>query len=120
MRTGRPTKYSKRIIEKANEYLKTYKEKGDVIPTVAALSIELKINRETLYAWASKHSDFSNIMTELKNVQERELINGSVNGSMNSTIAKLILHKHDYSERQQIDHTTKGESIQGVTREVVK
>jgi hypothetical protein len=38
--------------------------------------------------------------------------NGLVN-NYNSTITKLMLTKHGYSDKQEIDHSSKGERIAG-------
>lgn len=117
---GCPTKYNKRMVAKAREYLKTYKEQGDIIPSLASLSLFMGIDKDTVYAWADKHSDISSVVKELKSTQEQVLLNGSLNGSMNPSIAKLILHKHEYSERKEVDITSGGKTIESVQREIIK
>ena len=37
--------------------------------------------------------------------QEKDLINKGLTGDFNSTITKLILTKHGYSDKQDIDHS---------------
>ena len=117
---GCPTKYNKRIAGKAKEYLRTYKELDEPIPTLAGLSLFLKLDRETLYRWSDKYADICGTLRDLKDIQERELLKGSLTGTYNSTIAKLILHKHDYSERKDIDVTSNGNTVDSVQREIMK
>ena len=117
---GCPTKYNKRMSAKAREYLRTYKDIDEVIPSLAGLSLFMGIDKDTLYRWAEKYSDISGTLRDLKDIQERELLKGSLTGTYNSTIAKLILHKHDYSERKDIDVTSNGNTVDAVQREIMK
>jgi len=41
------------------------------------------------------------------------LLSGGLSGSMNSTITKLVLSKHGYSDKvdQTVDHTTNGKDL---------
>lgn len=123
-RGGRPTSYSKEMLEKANEYLAScYDDDKEVdetlepqghggalkrerkqelkvkIPTRGGLAIYLGVSRDTLYEWASKHDEFSDIMEWLGSEQEDRLINNGLSGAYNPTIAKLLLYKHGYSEK---------------------
>ena len=101
MTMGRPTKYCPEIIEQTQQYLDTYKELGDVIPTIAGLACELHIPRETLHRWIRDDDkpDFRHIMGELMAKQERMTLSGSMSGDLNSTISKLVLTKHGYSDK---------------------
>ena len=55
MPAGRPTKYDKGILEKANAYLENYEaEHQHAIPSVAGLALVLDIRRETLHVWAKE------------------------------------------------------------------
>ena len=117
---GCPTKYNKRMSAKAREYLRTYKDIDEVIPSLAGLSLFMGIDKDTIYRWAERYSDISGVVKELKSTQERVLLSGSLSGSLNSSIAKLILHKHDYSERKDVDITSNGATIESVQREIMK
>jgi hypothetical protein len=104
---GRPTKYNEEILAKARAYVDGgYADCGDVIPQMAGLAIELDISRETIYDWSDdpNKKEFSDIVAKCLRAQERRLLNGSLKGEMNPTIAKLILTKHGYSERVQQEH----------------
>jgi hypothetical protein len=104
---GRPTKYNEEILAKARAYVDGgYADCGDVIPQMAGLAIELDISRETIYDWSDDpdKKEFSDIVAKCLRAQERRLLNGSLSGTLNPTIAKLILTKHGYSERVQQEH----------------
>jgi hypothetical protein len=111
MPAGRPSKYCPAILEKARAYVDGgYVQCGDVMPQMAGLAIELDITRETVYAWAGdpEKEEFSYIVAKCLRAQERRLLNGSLTGDLNPTIAKLVLTKHGYSERVQQEHTGDG------------
>jgi hypothetical protein len=100
----RPTKYCPEIVQRAKEYVDgAYLEEGEVLPTIEGLSLYLDISRDTVYAWG-KHEDrqaFSDILGTVMAKQGRELLNGGLKGTYNPTITKLMLTKHDYSDKSQ-------------------
>ena len=118
---GRPTLYNDAILAKAKYYLDNYKSHGHVVPQIAGLARVLGVRRETLYAWAKEENkeEFSNILEEIMSEQEISLINGGLGGDFNSNITKMMLTKHGYSDRQEIDHTTGGEKFTGIQRNIV-
>lgn len=98
---GRPTDYNEDIQAKADEYVAGgYVECGDVVPSIAGLACELKKRRSLLYTWAEKNPQFKDTLDEVKEVQERLLLSGSLSGKHNATIAKLMLANHGYSDKQ--------------------
>lgn len=117
MITGRPTKLTDEIVQKALDYVFVNKEDegagwtadGSVIPTIEGLAIYLQINRDTLYDWAEKNNDFSDILDEVKKQQASMLINLGLSGKYNSTITKLMLSKHGYTEKTEVDQNIKAE-----------
>ena len=115
MAAGRPTKYNKQIIEKSLDYLENYMNYGDVVPQVAGLALHLGVRRDTLYEWAKEDGkeDFSDIFENVKGAQEKRLINGSLEGEFNPAISKMLLTKHGYSDKQEIqqDITSGGEAL---------
>lgn len=112
---ARPTIYNEEILIKAREYLVLCKDNFEIkkvkIPTKGGLARHLDVARETLYDWATKYSEFSDIMEEVSSEQEDRLINNGLSGDYNSTIAKVLLTKHGYSDKQETDITTGGEKI---------
>jgi hypothetical protein len=123
---GRPTAYSEEMLTKAREYIDScqddeiereakqgqmvYKLKAK-LPTKGGLARYLGVSRDTLYEWSSVHKEFSYIMEELGAEQEDRLINNGLSGDYNPTIAKVLLTKHGYHDKSEVDHTTKGEKI---------
>jgi len=113
MAGGRPTKYTPELIEKSQHYVDNFEDYGDPAPTIAGLSCELKVTRETLHAWARDPSkeEFSYIVAQLMANQERALISGGLKGVLNASISKLMLTKHNYSERVENNHTSSDGSM---------
>lgn len=108
---GRPTDYSGEILIKTQDYIENHEAKGDLVPSVAGLAVELGIARSTIYDWASQEDkpEFSDMLDTILSTQERKLINGGMGGKYNSTITKLMMTKHGYSDRQEVDQTVTGE-----------
>ena len=110
---GRPTKLTAEFIGKADEYMDCWEELNEVIPSIAGLSVYTRVSRESIHSWINKEwplevSDdikkkFSDIVAALGATQELKLMNGGLGGSMNPTIAKLILHKHGHSDKAEVD-----------------
>ena len=115
---GRPTKYSPELCEKVDEYLKKTIDKHDEagysvdLPTAEGLALFLEVDRSTLYEWVDKYPDFSYSFDKLLIEQKNRVLNKSLEGRYNPTIAKLILSaNHGMSEKTQTDITTNGESV---------
>lgn len=102
-KAGRPTKYTPELLEKAAEYISIYESLGDKMPSVAGLACHIKVARETCHVWAKEEGkeDFSNILEEILNEQERVLFNKGLSGDFNSTIVKLALGKHGYTDKAE-------------------
>jgi DNA-binding transcriptional regulator YiaG len=130
---GRPTKYTKEIIKKAEKYLSecidtteqvvtgesekftSYKEKIKVnLPTIEGLAVYLEVHRDTLYEWEKEHDEFSDIIERLRGSQIKSLVNNGLSGDYNPTIAKVLLSKHGYSEKQEIQHSGEIKTITGM------
>lgn len=109
---GRPSKLAESII-KAKEYLMGgYETVGDVVPSVAGLACYLRISRSTAQEYAKENVDFSGTLEAIKTLQENKLINKGLTGDFNSTIVKLMLSNHGYSEKISNELTGKdGASI---------
>lgn len=118
MGTGRPTKLTPELVEKAATYINVsgeegvpgYTKDGSIIPTVEGFASYLKVNRDTVYAWSKEHESFSDIFDEIKNQQATMLISGALANKYNAVIAKMILSgKHGYVEKSEIDQKVSGE-----------
>jgi len=105
MPAGRPTTCTPEKIEDAKHYLNNFEAYGDVVPSIAGLARALDVCRRTIYDWqnaVNENAEFSHICAKLLAEQERMLINNGLNGEFNTTIDKLMLSKHGYSDRQEI------------------
>lgn len=109
MAGGRPTDYTPELIEKALDYAENFDQYGDAVPTVAGLACELGTHRDTIYNWAKDDSkpEFFDIFNKIMQAQERKLVNGGLAGGFNPAVTKMMLTKHGYSDKQQIEHSEK-------------
>lgn len=100
---ARPTDYNPEVLERTKIYLATYKDQGDMIPSIAGLSCYLKIARSTIYDWASQEdkAEFSDILQEILSNQENVLINNGLNKKFSPEITKLVLGKHGYKDQSK-------------------
>jgi hypothetical protein len=100
MPAGRPSKLTPEIIERANDYLQNFEKYGDVIPSAAGLAVVCEVSEQTVYNWDSEaFPEFLGFLGKLKTKQQQVLLSKGLTGDFNSTITKLILTKHGYSDR---------------------
>lgn len=118
---GRPPKYCQEMITKTREYIDrcvedeqyqlvktqgmastSYENKIKVfLPTIEGLSLELGVTKETIRVWKNDYPEFSVLIKELLALQAEKLIQKGLSGDYSSKIAKLLLSKHGYVERQE-------------------
>lgn len=125
MPAGRPTEYNEEILKKTESYLESCNDTEEDkehnikrivnLPSIEGLAYELKINKDTIYAWAKIHKEFSDVIDDLRSKQAKSLLNNGLSGNYNPTIAKVLLTKHGY--REGIDTTTNDESINNQSEE---
>lgn len=129
---ARPTIYSDEIIAQTKAYLEScedttedivsgqsekgftaYKQKVTVkLPSIEGLAYAIKVHKDTIYEWEKIHDEFSDLINDLRAKQAERLINNGLSGDYNAYIAKALLAKHGYADRQEIDHTSKGDKIE--------
>ena len=104
----------------ASDYARNYAnaDYGDVIPSIVGLARALGVTRERLAKFKSRaraeggpelkpeQQALLGIMEGIHDDQHRVLINGGLDGRMNSNIVKLALGKHGYSDKA--DNTLAG------------
>ena len=110
---GRPKLLNEELIAHAREHVDSFDVSTyTLLPTIEGLALELHISRETVYAWEQENEEFSDIVKELRAKQANKLIQNSLAGKYNASIAKLILSgKHGYVEKTEQDLTTNGKDI---------
>jgi hypothetical protein len=108
MTAGRPTVYGPEVLKKARVYVTSFKDMGDLVPSIAGLACVLSVTRETCRAWGNdpQKAEFSAILMELAQRQERELMNNGLAGNFNAAITKMMMTKHGYSDKVEQDHTS--------------
>lgn len=95
---GRPTDYTPELVKQAWDYVN--RTEYTAVPSVAGLCCEININRTTAYEWAKdSNKEFSNILAKIAQKQESLLIEKGLKSEFNSTITKLMLTKHGYSDK---------------------
>ena len=109
---ARPTKYSDELLEKANGYLLQYTR---LIPSNQDLCLHLNISESTLYDWAQKHEEFSDILARVKLTQFAVAMDGGLGGDMNANLVKLLMGKHGLSEKSVVDQTSSDGSMSAPT-----
>lgn len=119
---ARPTDFSDQVLKDAWSYVQDFAndslevtQTGATLPTVnlkvqlptiEGLALYLEISRSTLYLWQKEHQAFSDIIEVLQQKQAQVLINNGLGGRYNPTIAKVLLTKHGYTDKQEIDQRT--------------
>lgn len=127
---ARPIEYSQKHLELAQEYLelcqdeerKRIKSVSDKwtsyeywvnvrLPSIEGLARHLQKNwlmvyRQTLYDWRDIFPEFHDIFEQILSEQCDRLINKGMNSDYNPTIAKLLMWKHWYTDKQEIDQKT--------------
>ncbi len=99
---GRPGELTAEVMECAWAYVKGgFRDVPNQIPSVAGLAFVLGRRRETLYDWGRRNQNFSDILDAISTTQEMMLLDGGLSGDFNSSVTKMILTKHGYSDKQE-------------------
>lgn len=120
-KNGRPTKYNDKMLKKAQDYLDNYKDSMPV-PTVVGLAKACEVATNTVYNWVKNgHAceKFLRIFTRVEQDQHEELIKHGLLGTFNPAITKMMLTKHGYSDRQEIDHQSSDGTMKPTTVTIV-
>jgi len=116
---GRPSKLTDEVMAKVEDYIKNYANYGDPFPSAAGLADELGISRKTIYNWADSSPDFLRMLDAINAKQERVLLANGITGEFNAAITKLVLAKHDYSDKVSQDVTSSDGSMKPTVIELV-
>lgn len=104
---GRRTKYSQDMVKIAKDYVENHQRYGDVIPSIEGLALVLGVNRNTIYEWKRQYKEFSDTLEILNLKQTKLLINAGLLNKVNIAIAKLLLSKQGYTEKQEVEMASK-------------
>src|SRR5690349_11818379 len=121
---ARPSKYKPEYCEELEKFfdIEPYREVVDIytykdgttketvkllpndMPFIRDFAKKIGVNKDTLYEWAKKHSEFSVALKEVKDLQEKLLVVNGLNGVYNSTFAifaaKNMIGWRDRNETQ--------------------
>ncbi len=102
---GRPTDYTPELVAKAKMYITDYHSQGDVIPSEVGLCKYIEQSITCVQRWGGEEGkeEFKGILKDINTEQHNVLINKGLTGDFNSAIAKLVLGKHGYHEKQQTE-----------------
>ena len=108
-----PFKCTQALADKVYEYLDTYTDLEQVVPTISGFAKFGEVTRKSCHQWINEDTcpAFTVAMAQLMAEQEIALVNQGLSGNFNPTISKLILTKHGYSDKQETDITSGGEKV---------
>jgi hypothetical protein len=117
---GRPSKYTEELLKKAAGYV-AYAYAEDKLPSLEGLALYIGVRRSTIYEWQKDPAkqDFSDIVDNILAHQAETLINKGLKGEYNSSITKVILTKHNYSDKQEVDLSSSDGTMRPTVIELV-
>lgn len=103
--------YINKCVDEVEEYHKTRGEKSDSyerlvrvkLPTIEGLALYLGIDKTTVYEWEKTYAEFSHDVKRVRALQAERLINSGLSGDYNPMIAKVLLTKHGYNDKTDIN-----------------
>ena len=121
---GRPSSYNEELPQEAFDYLESFElkqseregyTKHEVIPSIVGLCRHIGRGKTTVYNWIAdkdqEKAPFRDICNAILEMQELKLLTGGLVGGWNPQVTKMILTKHGYSDKQEIDHGSKDGSM---------
>lgn len=112
---ARPRKLTQ---EQVDEVVVAFEKYVDIYPdpTIVGftasdkVALKYRVNKDNITDWA----EFSELRRRAIEKQEHYLLYGATRGQLNASVSifRLKQPQHGFSDRQEIDHTTKGEPIQ--------
>ncbi len=88
------------------------------LPTIDGLRTVIGVDEDTIRNWEKKYPKFNRVVNEIRNEQKRRLIDMSLSGDYNPTIAKLLLSAN-HGMREGTDLTSGGETINTFNNEQI-
>lgn len=107
---GRPTKYNAEMQAQADAYVLRWAE-VDAVPSRVGLCCWLGISKQTSFTWEKDYPQFLATLQAVEALQEHTAMNKGITGEFNSTIVKLVLANHGYSDKVQQDSVSSDGSM---------
>src|SRR5690606_28163159 len=102
------------------ELLSWMKEKPENVFFKEFLIYENDYYEELTDYLSNKYESFLNVLKKAKKIQELKIVKLSSDNKLNPTMSIFCLKNlHDWRDRQDVDHTTKGEDIKNLQIEIV-
>jgi len=102
------------------ELLSWMKEKPENVFFKEFLIYENDYYEELTDYLSNKYESFLNVLKKAKKIQELKIVKLSSDNKLNPTMSIFCLKNlHDWRDRQDVDHTTKGEAIKNLQIEIV-
>lgn len=98
---GEPQQLGEWRFDEVIDYIKNYKTYGDVIPSIAGLSVRLGVTRNALHKWRDRDEAFAELFDKLQAWQEVQLLNGGLRKELEASIVRLALGNHGYKEKKE-------------------
>ena len=113
---GRPTSYNEEVLASAFYYVEHFDEfEDEVVPTVVGMCRYIKRGKTTVYNWMAdeddEKDDFRDIVSALEESQHIYLVNKGLAGAFNPMITKLMMGKHGYTEKSEVDNKSSDGSM---------
>ena len=105
-KVGRPPTFTgeerKELLSKFEKYIDE-----NNIPILAEFAYMNNVTRQSMYDW----QEFSTLIKRCIDKKETNLEKGVLSGKLNAAMGIFSLKQLGWRDKQEIDHTTKGESI---------
>lgn len=98
---GRPTKYDEAMLAKAQSYVQHCQDAKEM-PYIEELSLELKVNEDTVVEWAKMHDEFSATVGTLRTLQKLYLKKGALEKKLHPSLSIFLLKaNHGMNEEEK-------------------
>jgi len=119
IKVGRPTKYSPKIVKKANKYLQNCIV-NDELPTLEKLALLLGVSSRTIFVWRDTHDKFMQTVDHLQNLQIDMLIQKGLNNEYSASMAIFLLKSiHKFREADSHLYATQN-NFHNITPELLQ
>jgi hypothetical protein len=110
MSAGRPFSIDREELKlKMLDYLN-----GEGYKTITNFCVKNRVSRRYLYTLCDQDEELKHISEQILLSREDHLEKGGLSGDLNAGMAKFALSQLGWSEKQEIDHTSKHEKINSI------
>lgn len=87
---------------------------SDGYKTITNFCVKHRVSRRYLYVLCDQDEELKHISEQISLTREDYLEKGGLSGDINAGMAKFALSQLGWSEKQEIDHTSKHEKINSI------